>query len=260
MNAVRAVVRGVGELFVTAGLVLLLFCAYQLVWTNVEAARAQDDVADNITEMWRTPDAGARSAGRDEATAEADEDSAGPDEDSSGQAGSPARRNDNELTLTRADFGKGFAFLRIPRLGENYKVPIVEGVRESHLARGVGHYPRTAGPGQVGNFAVAGHRATNGEPFRALDRLRKGDAVVVETRNTWLTYVVDSSLIVKPSDTWVIQPVPGKPGVEPTQRLLTLTTCHPRWASTHRLVVFAHLDSTQRKSKGVPPALQAAGR
>lgn len=239
MNGVRLVVRGVGELFITAGLVLLLFCVYQLVWTNVEASRAQDRVADSITDSWRSGDP---KATRQVATPV-----------------DPDAPPEEQRTVTRADFGKGFAFLRIPRLGEDYKVPVVEGVRESDLSRGVGHYPKSALPGAVGNFAVAGHRATNGEPFRALDRMRKGDAVVVETRNNWLTYVVDTKRIVRPSDTWVIEPAPGKPGAKPTRRLLTLTTCHPRWASTYRLVVFAHLESKQRKSDGPPPALQASG-
>ena len=61
--------------------------------------------------------------------------------------------------------GEPFAILRIPRLGDNFQVPIVEGVSLADLAEGVGHYPDTALPGEVGNFSVAGHRATNGEPF-----------------------------------------------------------------------------------------------
>jgi sortase A len=111
----------------------------------------------------------------------------------------------------------------------------------------------------VGNFAVAGHRATKGEPFRKLDRMRRGDAIVVETRTTWLTYVVDDTRIVTPQDTWVVNPVPGKRNVKPTKRLLTLTTCHPRWASTHRMIVFAHLESKKSKKDGAPAALMASG-
>ncbi len=236
MNALRVAVRSFGELCITAGLVLLLFAAYQLWWTNVEAARAQDDVADGITNAWRSTQPQGKGAAV----------KTGPDDD-------------DGVELTPADFGKGFAFLRIPRLGDDYNVPVVEGVRAVDLSRGVGHYPKTAGPGQVGNFAVAGHRATNGEPFRALDRMRKGDAVVVETKNTWFTYVVDRTRIVSPTDTWVISPDPGDPGAQPTERLLTMTTCHPRWASTYRLIVFAHLESKQPKKDGTPRALLAKG-
>lgn len=222
-----AAVRGLGEALITAGLVLLLFVGYQLVWTNFEARRAQDRVADQIRDTWERP-------------------VRGPTSDPSTSA-RPERA---------VDFGQGFAFLRIPRLGRGYSVPVVAGVGLDALARGVGHYPDTARPGQVGNFAVAGHRATHGEPFAYLDRLRRGDAVVAETRRAWFTYVVDRTQIVRPTDTWVVDPVPGRPDAEPTRRLLTLTTCNPRWASTERLIVFGHLEERRPKSDGAPPVLQ----
>lgn len=225
-DAGRAVARGVGELLITAGLVLLLFVAYQLVWTNFVARQAQGEVADQIRDEWQRP------PGRTTAAVGTD--------------------------LRDVDFGEGFAFLRIPRLGRNWSVPVVQGVGLDDLARGVGHYPGSAGPGEVGNFAVAGHRATNGEPFAYLDRLRRGDVVVAETRSRWFTYVVDRTRIVLPGDTWVIDPVPGQPRAEPTERLLTLTTCNPRWASTERLIVFGHLQSSRPKSAG-PPAVLARG-
>lgn len=235
MNRARAVVRGVGELFVTAGFVLLLFCGYQLFWTNVEADRAQNQVGRELARTWRAPEPNP----------------------STGPSPGPTP----EPVLTKADLGKGIAFLRIPRLGTSFTVPVVEGVRTSDLARGVGHYPKTAVAGAVGNFAVAGHRATHGEPFRNLDRMRTGDSVVVETRTTWFTYIVDKTQIVQPDDVWVIDPVPGKPtSTSPTRRLLTLTTCNPRWASTQRLIIFSHLQDTRPKTEGTPPALLAKGR
>ena len=221
--------RGLGELLITAGLVLLLFTAYQLVWTNFEAERAQGKVADELREQWSRPPTTA-----------------------GGGTSTPAVKGPKPV-----DLGQGIAFLRIPRLGKNYAVPVVEGVGLDDLARGLGHYPDTVLPGKVGNFAVAGHRATHGEPFAYLDRMRPGDVVVAETRSRWYTYVVDRTRIVRPTDTWVIDPVPGKPGAEPTERLLTLTTCNPRWSSTERLIVFAHLEETRRKSDGPPTVLQA---
>jgi sortase A len=221
----RGVVRGLGELLITAGIVLLLFCVYQLVWTNVEADRAQERVGDSIREAWKQPDPGATT---------------GPD---------------GIIRLSRSDFGKGFAFLHVPRLGRKYSVPVVQGVSLPDLTRGVGHYPKTAAPGAVGNFAVAGHRATNGEPFANLDRVKRGDALVVETRDTWFTYVVDRTAIVLPTDVSVIAPVPGKRGVKPTRKLITLTTCDPRWGSTHRLIVYGHLTAEQDTARGRPTVL-----
>lgn len=246
-NAGRAVTRGLGELFITLGLLLLLFVAYQLVWTNVEAAREQGQVADAIRDSWQRPGA----ALPDQQDGDG-KDRTGKDGKGKSDGKKPAIRQ------TAVDFGSGFAFLRIPRLGENYTVPILEGVDLEFLARGVGHYPQTALPGQVGNFAVAGHRATNGEPFAYLDRLRPGDAVVVETRGAWLTYVVDRTRIVSPSDVWVLDPVPGQPGAQPTEQLITLTTCNPRWASYERLIVFGHLESRRDKADGPPPELRQA--
>lgn len=226
---IRRSVRGTGELLITIGLVLLLFVGYQLVWTNIEANRRMDQVGGTLREQWsRPPAAGARGAG-------------------DGRARLPVKE------------GKGFAFLYIPRLGKNWVKPVVEGVTLPDLARGLGHYPKTAMPGQVGNFAVAGHRATNGEPFAYLDKVRPGDKVVAETRDRWYTYVVDSTKIVTPTSTWVLDPVPGKPGVAPTRQLLTLTTCNPRWASYQRLIVFGHLVQDRAKDQGPPGVLLRAG-
>jgi LPXTG-site transpeptidase (sortase) family protein len=223
MSGARAGVRGLGELLITAGLVLLLFCGYQLVWTNFEADRAQNRVSDTLRQEWLR------------------------------QGGSQS--SNGTIRLSKSDFGKGFAFLHIPRLGRKYSVPVVQGVSLPDLSRGVGHYPSTALPGQVGNFAVAGHRATHGQPFAYLDQVKVRDSLVVETRTDWFTYVVDKVQIVQPTDVWVIEPVPGKPKQVPTRQLITLTTCNPRWASTQRLIVFGHLTATQPAADGRPPAL-----
>jgi sortase A len=223
MNVARTGVRSLGELLITAGLVLLLFCVYELVWTNIEANHAQGKVSDSLRQEWLRQ----------------------------GGIKSP----NGTIRLSKSDFGKGFSFLHIPRLGRKFSVPVVQGVSLPDLSRGVGHYPSTAQPGQVGHFAVAGHRATNGQPFADLDRVKVGDSLVVETRASWFTYVVDKVQIVQPTDVWVIEPVPGKPKQKPTRRLITLTTCNPRWASTQRLIVFGHLTATEPTSDGRPPAL-----
>ena len=217
-DAARTTIRGLGELLITAGLVLLLFCVYQLIWTNVLADRATHRVTSDLRDEWRRPPSG-------------------------------------PLKLSDKDFGKGFAFLHIPRLGRHWQVPVVQGVDLPDLARGVGHYPQTALPGEVGNFAVAGHRATNGEPFAYLDQVRARDQLVVETQQTWYTYVVDKVQIVQPTALWVLEPVPGHPHQRPSQELITLTTCNPRWASYQRLIVFGHLVAQQPTVDGRPPAL-----
>jgi sortase A len=218
-HALRLLSRTVGEILVTAGVVVLLFVGYQLVWTNVQADRAAQAHTDELIEAWqRAP--------------------VSPEFDLPLKTGQP------------------FALLHIPRLGDNYRVPVVEGVSLDALAEGVGHYPGTALPGETGNFSVAGHRATNGEPFAYLDQLREGDAVVVETATTWYTYVVYVERIVVPTHVAVILPVPGHPGKEPTKELLTLTTCNPRWASYERLIFHAELVEALPKTAGRPAALE----
>lgn len=224
-TAVRTTVRTLGELSITAGVVVLLFCGYELVWTNVETERVQHQLRDELVEDWQR----------------------------GGGVGAVAQTEQARPRKVR--IGDGMAVLRIPRLGDNWAKVIVEGVTDEALAAGPGHYPDTALPGEVGNFAVAGHRMTNGEPFRQLDELKPGDPVVVETRDTWFTYVVDRTEIVAPTAVDVVAPVPGRPGAKPTERLFTMTTCNPEWSSYERLIVFTKLESTLAKDEGTPAAL-----
>ena len=223
MSTVRRAVGVFGELLITAGVVVLLFVVYQLVWTNFQADRVAQQKLNTIEHTWET-----------------------------------ITPQDPEFDLPLKS-GEAFAILHIPRLGDSYRVPIVQGVSLDALASGVGHYPETAMPGEVGNFSVAGHRATNGEPFAYLDQLQKGDPVIVETSTTWYTYEVTEESIVQPTQVDVILPVPGQPGVEPTKRLMTLTTCNPRWASYERLIFHAKLIDELPKGEGRPPALDGEG-
>lgn len=134
-----------------------------------------------------------------------------------------------------------------PRIG--LTAPVARGVsRRSVLDKGyVGHYPGTAAPGRTGNFALAGHRNTHGEPFRHLDRLAEGDEISVRTRDATYTYRVDRILSrTAPRDVGVIRPVPRslvKPsyGYDAPGAYLTLTTCTPEFSSAYRLVVWAKL-------------------
>lgn len=217
----------VGELSMTLGAILLLFVAYQLWWTNVSADRAANEAATELQQQWETP-------------APTDSPSASP--------------------TTRPQVGSAFALAYIPRLRSSvWGLPINEGVDLDSLARGLGHYPETAKPGEVGNFAIAGHRATNGEPLRDIDQLKVGDEVIIETATDFFVYALDRDQIVAPSDVWVIQPVPGQPGATPTERLITVTTCNPRWASYERWIWWGHLTQHIDKSTGeLPQALEAS--
>jgi sortase A len=100
-------------------------------------------------------------------------------------------------------------------------------------------------PGQVGNFAVAGHRVTAGNPFWSEPRLRPGNLVFVTTQAATFTYrVTGPPAYVAPDDTAMLAPVPGHPGQTPHRRLITLITCDPPWTGTTRVIVTAVLIRT----------------
>ncbi|MBK7820025.1 MAG: class E sortase [Tessaracoccus sp.] len=136
--------------------------------------------------------------------------------------------------------------LRIPAIDGEW--PVIAGVDGDELARGVGWYPGSALPGQVGNFAVAGHRISHGEPFRRLLELKVGDEVIVETGAATFTYTLVSApgdLTVQADDSWVLDPVPGHPDEVPTQALLTLTTAEDLVTTPDRAVGFGTLTKTE---------------
>lgn len=143
------------------------------------------------------------------------------------------------------------AVVRIPRFGDDYAMPLLEGTSDEALAAGIGHLEGTAAPGAEGNLALAAHRITHGEPFADLPALRPGDEVHIDTADRTYTYVVDTggdALEVSFDAGWVLDPLPDNPepgGVEPVQEagqhLITLTTCAELFHTDERLVAFGHL-------------------
>jgi sortase A len=157
--------------------------------------------------------------------------------------------------------GTTIALIRIPKFGKNYVIPVLEGTdKATVLDKGAfGHFTDTAEAGQVGNFALAGHRVTHGEPLRHMPDLRPGDKVIVETRQFTYTYVLDTNpndLVISFTGTWVLDPVPHNPdGGVPDKvkfannRLITLTTCSEIFHTDNRMIAFGHLVDTVRKTK-----------
>jgi sortase A len=140
--------------------------------------------------------------------------------------------------------GDVFAKIRIPRFGEDYVRNIAEGTSVSKVLNtvGIGHYLGTAMPGEVGNFALAGHRAGNGGPMRLIDRFQIGDQLTVETANGIFNYRYLQSTIVSPEAVGVIAPVPeGLKGAVANGKYLTLTTCTPIYVNTDRYVAWFEL-------------------
>jgi len=159
----------------------------------------------------------------------------------------------------KVDWGKGIdgdaiGLLRVDRFGDDYEVPIVKGFDDEALAEGVGWDPESARPGKIGNFAIAGHRVTHGEPFSKFPELRKGDVVEVETRRHIHTYRLrnsGTSITLDFSVGWPLWPVPDPDarGEKPTERLLTMVTCSELFHTRNRNVVIGDLVETIDKSK-----------
>ncbi|MFJ9956838.1 class E sortase [Streptomyces avermitilis] len=243
-----------GELLVTVGVVLLLLVVHQLWWTNRQAQRDAERGVRALEREWGSP-----SAPESASTAAADGDRSGRDggDGGDGSASAGPSRDGNAAHATPAPQprpSQAYAVLTIPRL--SLRVPVAEGIgKASVLNHGyVGHYPKTAQPGRAGNFALAGHRNTHGEPFRYLNRLRRGDTVEVETRTATYTYVVDRTLPqTSASDGGVIARVPRSTvrpayGYRSPGYYLTLTTCTPEFTSRYRLVVWGKLASMRPRA------------
>jgi sortase A len=203
----RTVLRAFGECCVTAGAVVLLFLTYLLWGTALQTSQHQHAFATQLQREWRTP-----------------------------------RRDMKPVAATfHLVAGEPFAFIRIPRFGLKWRLAIVEGTGLAQLALGPGHVPGTALPGEIGNFAVAAHRVTAGNPFYRLNDLRPGDKVLIDTAVTTFVYQVTHAELVLPSDTSVLDPVPGHPRQHPHEAMITLITCDPPWTGTHRIIVFGSL-------------------
>lgn len=216
------IVSLLGEVLITVGVLFLLLVVYDLWWTNVRADRVINAEREQLISAWE---------------------------------GDPTPRLPDVPTPPIPS--EAFGLMYIPRLKPDvWATPLIEGVENGDLARGIGHMPGTALPGEVGNAAFAGHRATHGEPLRYVDQLQPGDLVFIQTIDGWYTYRLREDQLVRPTDIWVADPVPGAPtGTPPTEPVLTLITCHPRWGSTQRWVWWGDLVDTQPNSEGAPAEL-----
>ena len=215
-SRIRGGIRVAGELMITFGLIVLLFAGYEVFGNSAEVQHEQDALSQELDQSWNDPTVGPTPAVKAPAA---------PD------AGLVGR-------------------LYIPKL--NKKWVVVNGVTPKDIKGAPGHYPDSAMPGQVGNFSVAGHRIR--KIFWFIDELHPGDVIGVETRDNWYVYKVYGDQIVKPTQVEVVAPVPNHPGQKPTKKLLTLTTCNPKFNNYQRLIVHAELARTVKRDPTLPDA------
>jgi sortase A len=239
-----AIILGVfGEILITLGVILGLYVAWELVWTDVEANQEAIQVIQTVVDRpaWIHPDKNSPNA---------------PHHD---PADDPPPVDDNPLITP--PLGETWAVLHVPRWGSDYVVPMVEGIdRPTILNKGlIGHYPGTAGPGRIGNFATAAHRTTYGKPYNRVAELENGDPLIVETDNYYFVYEVYGYEIVYPHEVRVIWPVPNEENAVPTKRIITLTTCHPMFSARQRYIVWGEMTYWVDKSEGQLDVLAEEG-
>lgn len=186
------------------GVVVALFALYQVTFSNVLSDTKASSIAASLRERLEAPE----------------------------DAGTT-----NIISETSSDQTaglEGLALLYIPRLRSDvWGTPILEGTSYEVLASGVGHYRSTELPGETGNFAVAGHRASNGEPFARFEKLQSGDLVYVRSSTGWFTYELFQDQKISKDGVWVLDDRP-RGVLGDSNQLMTLTTCDPRWNSTQR--------------------------
>lgn len=233
----------IGRVLITAGVLILLFVAFQLWGTGLHTDQAQNDLRSQF-EAGTAELPGGEGAG---ATTTSTTTAGGA---------TTAPPGATTTTTTGGDDGAGTASREIPPppaaggLVGRIQIPAIgadwyflEGVDLSILKDGPGHYMGTPLPGQPGNAAIAGHRTTYGAPFNRIDELKSGDEIVITyITGAQFTYGYRSTEIVSPDQTEVLQARDFDDDGE-IDNMLTLTACNPKYSARERIIVYARLDT-----------------
>jgi sortase A len=228
-----SVVGVIGELFITGGVLVLLFLGWQLWLNDLIEGDKQTEQAVELQAQWSKGGVIAPPAPPDR-----------PDPGEPLVAGEP-------------DYASQFATIIVPRFGADYVKPVREGVGTSELADSLGHYPGTAMPGGVGNTAYAGHRTGWGAPFAPIVDLEVGDSIYVETEDGWYRYIFRSMEYVMPTGVEVLEAVPSVPGLAPADRIITLTSCNPPLTAAERVIAYGVYDTWYPRAGGPPEEIAA---
>jgi sortase (surface protein transpeptidase) len=283
----RAAIRGIGQTLITAGLIVLLFVVYEVFVTNLFGAHKQAEATEQLDQMWAESSDTVVAPGDPVLVTEQ-----GGVVVSTAPA--PIRDPGERTRSYDTAEGVGFAKLYIPSFGPDFMFTVVEGTTQADLYAGPGHYLDTQYPGERGNFALAGHRVNKGAPFDDLGLLQSCDAIVIETKDDWYVYRVlpmedeiatwlDTAHahcdgvsvpagryqgvygreITVPTDIAQVLPVPhvGSTAVpDDAERMITLTTCHPKFSDRQRMIIHGILTASYPKADGfLPPEMLEVG-
>lgn len=227
----------VGRMMIRAGVLILLFVAYQLWGTGLQTDRAQNTLGDQFR-------ASQEQVGTIPSPTTAPP---GPELPPEAPVTAPA-------DLPVPEPGQPVGRLVIDDIGSDFFV--VEGVDLSLLQEGPGHFPGTPLPGQPGNSAIAGHRVTWAAPFNRLDELQPGALVRAETLQGTFFYEVMPQADPgggEPLGHYIVSPTALEILDDKGDNRLTLMACHPKYSAAERIVVEAKLVSPP-----APPTPQAA--
>lgn len=222
-----------GEIFLTAAVLVLLFLGWQNWLNDIIVGGQQHDAAGKLSQQWE----------KQSQETPTTKPTAAPTVAVPVVAKEPTKN------------AQRFGILMVPRWGKGYARPIAQGIGVLDVLDkiGVGHYPGTQMPGQIGNFAIAAHRLAYGGGFRDVYKLHVGDHIFVETKDGWYQYTFRNLQYVQPTEVNVLQPVPEHPNSKATQRMITLTTCNPFFSTAERMAAYGLFDKWYPRADG-PPA------
>lgn len=223
-----------GELLITAGVLVFLFLGWQL-WLNDIIVGVQDNhTAASVGQAW---DKGNITMNKETTVVD---------------FGDPVVAAVPEENAT-------FAVMYAPRFGSDWVREVAEGIGVSEVlnTRRIGHYPTTQLPGELGNVALAAHRLTYGAPFADIDKLQLGDKLYLQTKDGYYIYSFRNLEYVGPHGVGVLEPVPQRSGQTPTESVLTIMSCNPKFSLAERIIAYAVFDSWRPIDAGPPPEIAA---
>ena len=231
-----------GEMLMTAGMFVLLFLGWHVWFNDVVLGAAQDKASATLSQQWQIATRG-----------QTEFDRAIGSSDGVFVTSVPP-------VLPRVNDAEAFANLIIPRFGDRYVRTIAETVDIASVlnntATSVGHYPSSNLLGELGNFAIAGHRTTYGAAFGWVDNLRVGDRIYIEAEEGWYIYRFRNLEFVYPSEVAVLNPVP-QTTIAAQERILTITTCHPKLSAAERFIAYSIFESFVPRENGTPTEVSA---
>jgi sortase A len=227
----------VSDVVITIGAISLFFYLWYVWLGDLVAGAQQDLAATSLSESWDITVARIIEFDRESGS-------------SKGRGGSQ-----NPPVVQPPQQGIPFATMIVPRFGRHFERTIEESVDVKTVlndyAAGVGHYSSTSALGELGNFALAAHRGTFGASFGQIDQLRVGDRIYIETKDGWYVYRFRNMEFVYSSESSVLNDVP-KVSLVAKERILTMTTCHPKGTISERFVAYSIFESFVPRGRGAP--------